>query len=154
MRRSDGHPADELTALLDGELSREEAAAVRAHVDECPECSEELRSLASVRDLIRQLPTLELPPGFYDRPRPHAPAMLTGERTGQAVRHRRLAVAALSAAAALALMVALPDERSGPEPPVPSLARGPAPQGPVRIERVSQLTPVVVPVRVPVTSAP
>ena len=157
MRRGDGHPAEELTALLDGELAEEEAEAVRAHVEGCPDCAAELRSLAGVRDLIRQLPALELPAGFYEGPRRRVPSVPVAAHTPGNRRRRRLALAGLSAAAALVVVVTLPENGTAPVPPVPpvpSLARGPAPSGSVPVEAASQLTPVVVPVGLPVTTAP
>ena len=154
MRRGDGHPAEELTALLDGELSEEEAGAVRAHVDGCTDCAAELRSLAEVRELVRQLPALELPPGFYEGPRRRVPSMPVAVNMPGTRRRRRLAVAGLSAAAALAVVVALPENGSAPVPPVSSLARGPAPRASVPVETAYHLTPVVVPVGAPVTTAP
>jgi anti-sigma factor RsiW len=154
MKRSVGHQAEELTALLDGELGEDEAAAVRSHLERCQRCAQELRSLGAVRDLIRQLPAIELPGGFYDQPLTRGAGVGAPVVTVGSARRRRLALAALSAAAALAVVATLPEERRGPVPPVPSLARGPAPSGSVPLESMSRLTPVVVPVGVPVSTAP
>jgi anti-sigma factor RsiW len=42
------HPGDLLSALLDGELTAEERAAVTAHLRECGDCRAEAEGLAGV----------------------------------------------------------------------------------------------------------
>jgi predicted anti-sigma-YlaC factor YlaD len=62
------HSGDLLSALLDGELTAEERAAVTAHLRECGDCRAEAEGLASVRSAVRSLPALELPPGLLGAP--------------------------------------------------------------------------------------
>lgn len=62
-----GHPGDLLSALVDGELTPGEAAGVRAHLDTCPECRRELERIGEARTLVRDLPAVDPPFGFYER---------------------------------------------------------------------------------------
>jgi len=55
------HLEDELSALLDGELSLDEAVAARAHLAECAVCTAELAATARTRDAVRSLPMLDPP---------------------------------------------------------------------------------------------
>lgn len=56
-----------LSALLDGELSSDEQAQVEAWLAADPSARAELDELASVRSLLRGLPPVEPPSGFYER---------------------------------------------------------------------------------------
>src|SRR5207245_8669969 len=57
------HPdLETLSAALDGEAT----AAVRAHVDDCPTCREELATLAGVQAAVGAAPP-PAPPGAEDR---------------------------------------------------------------------------------------
>ena len=58
----DGHPLDELSALLDGELTPEEERTLRAHVTDCGLCAEELHLTRAIRLAVRSLPVVEPPP--------------------------------------------------------------------------------------------
>ena len=94
------HPAEALSALVDGELPADERAAVAAHVERCPECSEELRAVRAVRDALRALPAVEPPPGFLDR--------LVADLARRGTPRRRLALTGTAAVvAAAALLVVL-----------------------------------------------
>lgn len=61
------HPDDRLSAYLDGELDDVERAAVDEHVATCPACRAELDGERAVRSLLRALPPVDPPPGFYER---------------------------------------------------------------------------------------
>lgn len=61
------HPGDRLSAYLDGELDDAERARVDGHVSACAACRAELEGERAVRSLLRSLPAVEPPPGFYDR---------------------------------------------------------------------------------------
>jgi len=58
------HPDDQLSGLLDGQLTPTEAAEVRAHVESCAECAAELDDVRAARRAVRELPAVELPPSF------------------------------------------------------------------------------------------
>jgi anti-sigma factor RsiW len=129
------HPADALSALLDGELSREEAGRVRAHLTECDECTIELEQVQVARTWLRALPTVEPPFGFYER--------LLGTR-----RRRRWAAASVIAAAAasIAFVGALPAREDPVNPPVAALVRTHAITASVDGDPLSQLATAGVPV--------
>lgn len=61
------HLGDELSALLDGELAPDEAAAAQAHLRECAFCTSELAAFDRARSAVRSLPMVD-PPGAL-RPR-------------------------------------------------------------------------------------
>jgi anti-sigma factor RsiW len=88
-----GHPADELSALLDGELDSATEAAVRRHLDGCEPCRAELDEVATVRRALRDLPAMPAPPGFV------------GQLVDQRRRASRRGVAVTLLAAALALVI-------------------------------------------------
>lgn len=58
---------DLLSALLDGELAPDEEERVRDLVATSPEAQDELAELARVRTLVRDLPAVDPPFGFYER---------------------------------------------------------------------------------------
>lgn len=88
------HLEDELSALLDGELSLDEAVAARAHLAECAVCTAELAATARTRDAVRALPMLE----------PPAPLTLPDEA---ALAPRRPSLLPAAAAAAVFVLFAL-----------------------------------------------
>jgi anti-sigma factor RsiW len=78
---SANHPVDELTALLDGALSRARAEEVERHLAACPECRAEKVRLASAVAALGRLPSPPEPSPFLwtrlaarlareERPRP------------------------------------------------------------------------------------
>lgn len=64
------HPGDLLSALLDNELSLEERARVKTHLEACRECRIELETTSAMRDTLRELPMLDPPPGLLPQPSP------------------------------------------------------------------------------------
>ena len=54
----------ELSALIDGELTADQRAVVRAHVDQCPACAQRLTELQQLAAGIGALPKLAPPPQF------------------------------------------------------------------------------------------
>lgn len=60
------HPDEELSALLDGELTEQAAAEVNAHVVACSDCSAELAAVRLARASVRSLPAVEPPAGFIE----------------------------------------------------------------------------------------
>lgn len=95
------HPLEAISALADGQLPPDEAAAVEAHVAACPPCQAVLRRARVVVELMRSLPPVEPPTGFFDGVVRLGP--LSRRRLH---RERRMAVIAASVVAA-ALVVAL-----------------------------------------------
>lgn len=61
------HPDDELSALVDGSLPPAEQAAVAQHVAGCEACQRQVDQLRAVRDVMRQLPLVDPPFGFFER---------------------------------------------------------------------------------------
>jgi hypothetical protein len=51
---------------LEGDLALERRALFDAHLDECPECSDEIDAMRSTIALLRQLPEPEAPPQLVD----------------------------------------------------------------------------------------
>jgi len=90
------HLLDEsLSALLDEQLSAEDARSVRAHLEACPACQVRLDALRSVVALLRALPEAEPPREFRLGPRAIADPP-------NVVRLRRWYTATRAAAASLA----------------------------------------------------
>jgi hypothetical protein len=66
--RDADHPDEELlSAYLDGVLDPVEAEAVRVHLATCSSCTADLEQLQLVREVVRTLPFVEPPFGFYER---------------------------------------------------------------------------------------
>ena len=55
---------DHLSAYLDKELTADLSAAIRAHVDACPDCRSLLADLRATSDLLRRLPVRPAPEGL------------------------------------------------------------------------------------------
>jgi len=133
------HPDEELlSAYLDGVLDPAETEAVRAHLATCRSCAADLEQLQLVREVVRTLPFVEPPFGFYERtlrlgPRPSS---TTSRRFGFAViagiaamvavvvilvvvswRADEVRPAASSLAAALASIDGVPESRGVAMPP-------------------------------------
>ena len=104
---------EELSAWLDGELSRGRAAEIRAHLDGCAACSGHLAQLRRVSEDVRSLPRETMPAELKA-------SILTAARRGtarSAVTWRGpFALSSLAAAAVLVLAVVV-WQRSGIEPP-------------------------------------
>jgi hypothetical protein len=105
---------DLLSALLDGELPPDEEARVQDLVAGSPEAQEELAALAQVRTLVRELPPVDPPFGFF-------------ERLGRPERHPRhvgakLGGALAAAAAAIVLVVGITPATDPIVPPVAAYA--------------------------------
>lgn len=103
------HLGDELSALLDRELSAEEEAAARAHLAMCDACSAELEGIGRVRAGLRALPPAQPPFGFLERLTPYEHAPRRQDRRASPVlnRRRRVGLAALAATAAASFGILL-----------------------------------------------
>ena len=91
---------ERISLLLDGALSEAEEAAVRAHLPECADCRRFHEALAAFSDALRD-DQLEPPETLHEN------VMAALRREAIKRRHTRLRRALLSAAAVLALVVAL-----------------------------------------------
>ncbi|HOS92522.1 MAG TPA: zf-HC2 domain-containing protein [Armatimonadota bacterium] len=122
-----------LSAAIDGELDHADAATLQVHLDGCVSCRGALERMRSLNASIRALPWAE-PPRALDR-RIHALIPMPSRSLGRRVAAwlRRLPAAArpahaalpLAAAAALALIIALPRVQQ-PSPTALSPTVGPA----------------------------
>lgn len=65
--RPDAELSELLSAYLDGELTAEEQAEVEAYLDRSAAAREELAGLDRARSLVRDLPAVDPPFGFYER---------------------------------------------------------------------------------------
>lgn len=68
---------DQLSAYLDGELAVQQAERIRAHLDTCKACREELEFLKQTIGLVKELPHVPAPPKLRER-------VLAGLETPQA----------------------------------------------------------------------
>ena len=57
----------QLSAFLDGELAPREAERIRAHIESCPDCRRERRTLERTARLVRDLPQTAAPEDLHDR---------------------------------------------------------------------------------------
>ena len=97
----DEHLGDLLAAYVDHAATAEERAAVEAHVATCSACLEELSVELRVHEMLRTMPIVTVPPGFFERLDRMGPT--TRSRRSRAL---RFAVANLvGSAAALVLVV-------------------------------------------------
>jgi anti-sigma factor RsiW len=108
---TEAHLGDALSALLDGELSADEAAAARAHLGQCRRCADELAGVDAVRRRVRGLPPVD-PRAVVSLPRRRTPLF-----------------PAAAAAAALVLLVAWTPIGGPVRPPVAAFAATAAPAG-------------------------
>jgi len=133
------HPGDDLSALLDGELSSAEEAAVQAHLVGCLACRHEMEAVSVARQWVRALPPVDAPFGLYER-------MLVPYRP----RRRRLAMAMVGAAAAVAavLVSVAPAPQAPVDPSVATLIEAHATSASVDGDPVTNLAPAGVPVSI------
>ena len=144
------HLGDLLSALVDGELDPAQVAAAQAHVARCPSCAAELDDVTTARALVRGLPALDPPFGFYERIlrddrvlRPTSKAA----RAGAGWTPRRVAAAAFGSAAAAVMLLGLAPPRDTPvTPPVNSLVEAHATGASFGSDPLSRLAPIGVPV--------
>lgn len=140
------HLGDVLSALLDGELPAAQQELVRAHVDACPGCAEELAAVDQARTWVRSLPPVEPPFGFYERMLLDQRQIAAAMRARPGVR-RRAGLAALGVAAAAATVLGIGSPSHRPvSPSVPRLVEAHATSASVGADLLSKLAPVGVPV--------
>jgi predicted anti-sigma-YlaC factor YlaD len=56
-----------ISAFLDRELSHEDSASVRAHIQDCNNCRSELEAIATLKDLLHRTPVPEPDAYFEER---------------------------------------------------------------------------------------
>lgn len=112
-----GHPEEQLSAYLDGELPAEERAVVEAHLRTCGACARALAEMRAIDAASRILP-VEAPEGYFDA----LPGRVRRRvQAGRTTAPRR-ALWAVAAAAVLAAVVTPVVLRRAPAPaaqPVP-----------------------------------
>jgi anti-sigma factor RsiW len=96
------HVPERLSAYLDGELGREERAAVDEHLGACAECAQRLEELAALDEVARSLP-VAAPAGYFEALPARVRARLEARR-----RVPRVPVWSWAAAAALLLAALTP----------------------------------------------
>jgi anti-sigma factor RsiW len=97
-----------LSALLDNELTADEAARLRAHLAGCETCRAELERLGQVTQLLAALPEREPPAAYWTELRAQLAAAPAGATFWDAFRGAWRRPAAALAAAAVILLVLLP----------------------------------------------
>jgi hypothetical protein len=102
--------SENISAYLDGELPPEEAAEVRAHLDDCPVCLAAERDLRALRGLLGSLPERAAPTELADQVQRHVAEPGSGRQrpdgTAAGGRHVRRSVSrVLALAATLVLAV-------------------------------------------------
>lgn len=120
------HPYELLADLVDGTLDETTLAGVRAHLDSCAECREDVALATRGRDAARALPEVPAPTDLHDRVVSEA----GGGGRGVPLWYR-WAGAAAAAAAVIVLAIALPnvggdEDRAGPNTLTSSEATGAA----------------------------
>ena len=91
-----GHEDERLSALLDDELTEDDAIRVARHVADCDRCLEELHAVRRAREALRALPAVDPPPALYGD--------ILVAATVPHERHRVAARLVVAAAASLALV--------------------------------------------------
>lgn len=115
-------PPDDLgelmCALLDGELAPDEQERVERFVAGSPAAQTELAALSAVRSLVRDLPAVDPPFGFYER-------LLRPDRSTRHQRHTgaRVGAALAVAAAAVVLIIGVTPAADSVVPPVEAFAQ-------------------------------
>ncbi len=136
---------DDLSALIDGELSAEREAEVRVHLDACARCRARIEELCNVDLALAAAELPAVPAELRQRlaariARDAAEARPAPRRAAPRRAFRRLAAPAAGLAAAAALALALyATLRPAPTPEAPALVAGPEP----RREAVEPPVPVV-----------
>lgn len=101
-----------LQAYLDGELDGEKFVEVELHVSRCPECKAELDRLVKLRDILRELREVDVPPGeresFIDALRKRIEKeQVLSPPSRKEIKWRPVLVGAIAVVALLILMLAI-----------------------------------------------
>jgi predicted anti-sigma-YlaC factor YlaD len=106
MRTSDEHV--DIDGYIVGDLDADRARAVEAHLDECPECREEVHTLRELQEFLVTVPPealLDGPPDDADLLLQRTLRQVRTERSGTSGRRTRWAAAASAVVAAAAVCV-------------------------------------------------
>jgi anti-sigma factor RsiW len=133
---TNAHPNDLLSALVDGELTPAEEAGVRTHLETCAECRRELRLITEGRTLVRSLPPVDPPFGFFER-------ML---RPRQRWARRGVAGLAAGAAASVAVLAFAAPREANVAPHVAQLVDAHTASASTSGDPISEITPAAAPV--------
>lgn len=96
-----------LSAFLDGRLSRKEMARVEEHIRGCRRCREDLAELSRLKQVLANLPDSEPSPGFWNASLHSVRTAVPSRRAITGMRIRQcLAVCAAAASIVLMAMVA------------------------------------------------
>jgi hypothetical protein len=133
------HPAERLSAFLDGELSAADRAQVESHLRECPACAHELEELAAVDAFAREVP-VQAPDGYFEE----LPGRVRA-RVRRPARIPRPALWAVAAAAAVMAVVVTPVVLQRERSVVPAAAQAVpverAPVGPAPATLAASIAP-------------
>ncbi len=131
-------PDDLLSAYLDGELDAAERQGVDGYLEASPEWRAELEEVAYARDALRQLPTHEAPPGFWEDVLSPDMAKARARRRSRLPRVIAIGTAAAAVAAAVIASIVVPSpDRVTPR--VPALSDSHAVRNSVTDDPISQL---------------
>ncbi|MFN8035150.1 MAG: zf-HC2 domain-containing protein [Acidimicrobiia bacterium] len=153
---ADEHVVELLDAYLDGELTPAERAEVETRLAASPALRAELREAAAVRDAVRALPVLDLPPDVVaavrderaDPPNAEVADELAARRGRDGRRSWRGAgLVAGGAAAAIVLVAAVFPGQAGVKPRIATMVRAHAAGASESADPISVLAPVAQPVR-------
>lgn len=122
------HPFELLADLLDGTLDEGDLAGVRAHLDSCPTCREDVALATAGRDAARSLPQAAAPADLHRRVVAAAGGGKDVPGRGTPTWYRWAGVAA-AAAVVVAIAIALPNVGGGDSSGAPERAQGPMSAG-------------------------
>ena len=122
------HPFELLADLLDGTLDEGDLAGVRAHLDSCPACREDVALATAGRDAARSLPQAAAPADLHQRVVAAAGGGKEVPGQGTPAWYRWAGVAA-AAAVVVAIAIALPNVGGGDSGGAPERAQGPMSAG-------------------------
>jgi anti-sigma factor RsiW len=100
-RRDHQYVLERLSPYMDEQLSVQDRARVEAHLNACPSCRDELRTLQWTKDLLRQTPSVPLPRSFVIREADLAAKQTSSTRSASVRVARRAPAFALQWATAL-----------------------------------------------------
>ena len=137
---------DKHVGFVDDTLAGVELVEMRRHLDECPSCAELDRKVKRALLLVRNLPTVEVSPGFTERLNSRLAECRAIEPPARAVRKRIAAAVVLTAAAMIGYIAITLDkvERSSDVVMAPVVAMTPE----------SEMTPLASPPAALVASVP